>query len=167
MSNIDDILNSECKPIAVKTKFHYPAGQEGMRIDIGEYIVEVCKLGGGIQFKKKDSGNYLTLYGFYVDWDDEKDGGKITIKTKDRWGSEICFTHFEPTDIKYFFELFGNMFGITHAIKSAEKIVGYKCLLCGRDKFVRKTPHKCKGGFRKHNFEWQAIYNVFSIIKHI
>lgn len=23
------------------------------------------------------------------------------------------------------------------------------CLLCGRDKFTRKSPHKCIGGFRK------------------
>lgn len=36
--------------------------------------------------------------------------------------------------------------------------VRYKCLLCGRDKFTRKTSHYCVGGYRKHNIEWQPIY---------
>tara|TARA_R110002049_G_scaffold143504_2_gene305632 strand:+ start:572 stop:736 length:165 start_codon:yes stop_codon:yes gene_type:complete len=28
------------------------------------------------------------------------------------------------------------------------------CLLCGRDKFIRKTPHKCLGGYRKRGLKW-------------
>ena len=28
------------------------------------------------------------------------------------------------------------------------------CLLCGRDKFIRKTPHNCIGGFRKKRIKW-------------
>lgn len=33
----------------------------------------------------------------------------------------------------------------------------YKCLLCGRDKFTEKTPHKCVGGFRKRKIKWEEI----------
>lgn len=35
--------------------------------------------------------------------------------------------------------------------------VKYKCLLCGRDKFTRKSPHNCKGGFRKKNIIWEDV----------
>jgi len=28
------------------------------------------------------------------------------------------------------------------------------CLLCGRDKFIRKTPHNCVGGRRKRGLKW-------------
>lgn len=33
----------------------------------------------------------------------------------------------------------------------------YKCLLCGRDKFTRKSPHVCVGGFRKRKIKWEEI----------
>ena len=33
----------------------------------------------------------------------------------------------------------------------------YKCLLCGRDKFTKKQPHKCNTGFRKHGIIWVEI----------
>ena len=33
----------------------------------------------------------------------------------------------------------------------------YRCLLCGRNKFTQKSPHKCKGGFRKRGIKW-AIF---------
>lgn len=36
----------------------------------------------------------------------------------------------------------------------------YRCLLCGRDKFTRKSPHKCIDGFRKHNLVFQKIKKV-------
>ena len=35
----------------------------------------------------------------------------------------------------------------------------YKCLLCGRDKFTRKSPHNCNHGFRKRNIKWQPIFD--------
>ena len=31
------------------------------------------------------------------------------------------------------------------------------CLLCGRDKFTRRSPHYCIGGYRKHHIKWQEI----------
>lgn len=33
----------------------------------------------------------------------------------------------------------------------------YKCLLCGRDKFTAKQPHKCRGGFRKRKIQWAEV----------
>ncbi len=43
--------------------------------------------------------------------------------------------------------------------RTSQKPTRYKCLLCGRDKFTRKTPHNCVGGYRKHKIEWQPIYD--------
>ena len=37
------------------------------------------------------------------------------------------------------------------------KAVRYKCLLCGRDTFTRKSPHNCVGGFRKRKIQWQEV----------
>lgn len=37
------------------------------------------------------------------------------------------------------------------------KVTRYKCLLCGRNKFTRKSPHHCVGGFRKRNIKWEII----------
>ena len=33
--------------------------------------------------------------------------------------------------------------------------VTYTCLLCGRNRFTRKTPHYCAGGYRKHHIKWE------------
>jgi len=33
----------------------------------------------------------------------------------------------------------------------------YKCLLCGRDKFTAKQPHKCRDGFRKRKIQWAEV----------
>lgn len=35
----------------------------------------------------------------------------------------------------------------------------YRCTLCGRDKFKRKTPHRCNGQYRKHHIIWEEISN--------
>ena len=35
----------------------------------------------------------------------------------------------------------------------------YKCLLCGRKKFIRKEAHYCVGGYRKHKIKWKRINN--------
>lgn len=32
----------------------------------------------------------------------------------------------------------------------------WKCMLCGRDKFTHKSPHKCVGGYRKRKIVWQG-----------
>lgn len=33
----------------------------------------------------------------------------------------------------------------------------WKCMLCGRDKFTHKSPHKCVGGYRKRKIIWQEV----------
>ena len=37
----------------------------------------------------------------------------------------------------------------------------YRCLLCGRDKFTRKSPHQCVGGFRKRRIRWAIVTDDF------
>ena len=41
----------------------------------------------------------------------------------------------------------------------SKKPTRYRCLLCGRDKFTRKSPHNCNHGFRKRNIKWQPIFD--------
>ena len=35
-----------------------------------------------------------------------------------------------------------------------ENLTRYKCLLCGRNKFTKRSPHVCIGGFRKRGLIW-------------
>ena len=35
--------------------------------------------------------------------------------------------------------------------------VRWRCLLCGRDKFTRKSPHNCNTGFRKRHIRWEKV----------
>lgn len=41
--------------------------------------------------------------------------------------------------------------------KKAKATGNWKCLLCGRNTFTRRTAHNCVGGYRKHNIKWEAI----------
>lgn len=41
--------------------------------------------------------------------------------------------------------------------------IRYKCLLCGRDKFIKPTPHNCIGGFRKRGLKWERINEIMDI----
>lgn len=43
--------------------------------------------------------------------------------------------------------------------------VTYTCLLCGRNKFTRKTPHWCNKNYRKHGIEWKLNNEEMSKIK--
>jgi hypothetical protein len=36
--------------------------------------------------------------------------------------------------------------------------ITYTCTLCGRDKFIKKQRHQCKGGFRKRGLTWEVNY---------
>jgi hypothetical protein len=36
--------------------------------------------------------------------------------------------------------------------------VTYTCLLCGRNKFTKKTPHNCSKNYRKRNIQWETKY---------
>ena len=42
-------------------------------------------------------------------------------------------------------------------IASVGRCGRWKCLLCGRDKFTHKSPHKCVGGYRKRKIIWEEI----------
>ncbi len=44
--------------------------------------------------------------------DKEENGGKIEIKYKDSWGSEMIFIHYKPSDLQYVFDFIGKGFGI-------------------------------------------------------
>ena len=33
----------------------------------------------------------------------------------------------------------------------------WRCMLCGRDRFTQKGPHKCVGGFRKRRIRWERV----------
>ncbi len=37
--------------------------------------------------------------------------------------------------------------------------VTHRCLLCGRDKFTRRTPHICGRQRRKRGLKWEIIYS--------
>ena len=42
-------------------------------------------------------------------------------------------------------------------LPEVKKAKRYKCLLCGRDKFIRRTPHNCVSGYRKRHIKWEEI----------
>jgi hypothetical protein len=33
----------------------------------------------------------------------------------------------------------------------------WRCNLCGRDKFTRKSPHRCNSDFRKRGIDWEIF----------
>ena len=33
----------------------------------------------------------------------------------------------------------------------------FECVLCGKNKFTRKSAHYCVGGYRKHKIKWKEI----------
>ena len=59
-------------------------------------------------------------------------------------------------------KVFGNSGNFRRVNNSSEmtneepKII-FMCMLCGRNKFTRPTPHKCIGGFRKRKLIWQQV----------
>jgi len=59
---------------------------------------------------------------------------------------------------------YGYIFGFQEADKTEIlKIVRWKCLLCGRDRFIRREPHKCNNTYRKHGIKWQPIYESVKV----
>ncbi len=42
-------------------------------------------------------------------------------------------------------------------VKIKDQPKRFKCKLCGRDKFTKKSPHNCVGGFRKRHIEWEEL----------
>jgi hypothetical protein len=98
-------------------------GREGMLIDCDDYEVEIFKnydkevYSNTIKFTHKESKNTMPLnYAFIIDWDKSEDGGKLSIKYRDRWGSEMVFIHYEPSDLKGMFDFIGRGYGIFEKI---------------------------------------------------
>lgn len=103
------------------TKFTSPSGHEGMTINCGKYEVEIFKnvnkeeYLNSIKFTEKITGksNSTIIHNvFVIDWDDENDGGKLSLKYKDRWGSEMSFIHYEPSDIVGMFDFIGKGYNV-------------------------------------------------------
>lgn len=64
--------------------------------------------------------------------------------------SYLCLDQFEQAPI----------FSKAHVSSSGSVQKRYKCLLCGRDKFTRKSPHKCAGtggNVRKRGLKWEEV----------
>lgn len=91
-----------------KNMFLTSTGAQGLCIDCGTYNVELFKskdYSSIIRFINKNTGNSIfTNSMFNIDWDEENDGGKLEIKFKDRWGSEMIFIHYAPSDLKGMFD---------------------------------------------------------------
>lgn len=107
-----------------KKEFTTANGSEGMTIDCDDYEVEIFKTkdkdyyGSSIKFTDKKSGDSQFISAaFQIDWDKEQDGGKLEIKYRDRWGSEMIFVHYDPSDLKGMFDFIRrgyNVFGNFH-----------------------------------------------------
>lgn len=102
-----------------KKEFKTHGGSEGMIIDCNTYEVEIFKsmekdyYGQVIKYTDKKSKNSLIIgSNFNIDWDKEEDGGRLEIKFRDRWGCEMIFIHFNPTDLKGMFDFIGKGYNI-------------------------------------------------------
>ncbi len=96
-----------------------PSGHEAMIIDCDEYEVTLNKtidkekFSDKILFYHKSSNNVYPLnIAIIVDWDKPEDGGKLTIHYRDRNGSEMIFTHYDPSDIKGMFDFIAKGYDI-------------------------------------------------------
>jgi hypothetical protein len=94
-------------------------GVEAMEIDCVNYIVEIQKsinsdwYGESIKYTEKKSGTSICIFSsFNINWDEEKDGGKLEIKYRDRWGSEMIFIHYPPSDLKGIFDFIGRGYDV-------------------------------------------------------
>ena len=115
-----------------RKEFTTANGSDGMIIDCDDYTVEIFKSVdqklylNTITFTSKIRPMFNTIplpYCFKIDWDKQIEGGKLTIKFRDQWGSELVFTHYEPSDIKGMFDFIGkgyNVFDKLHAISGCD-----------------------------------------------
>ena len=103
----------------MKTEFTTSRGRNGMIIDCGDYEVEIFKsidkdyYDSSIKFtNKKSKESKIIFAAFVIDWDEEKDGGKLELRYRDRWGSEMNFIHYFPSDLKGMFDFIGRGYNI-------------------------------------------------------
>lgn len=89
----------------------------GMIIDFDDYQVEIYKSINNspncIKYINKLTNSCTnTPYCFHIDWDSESDGGKLTLKHRDKWGSEMIFIHHAPSDLKGMFDFIGKGYNV-------------------------------------------------------
>lgn len=103
----------------MKNEFTTSNGCQVMIIDCGKYEVELFKsfdkdyYGNSIKFIEKKTKNIkFVTSAFNVNWVNEKDGGMLELKYRDRWGSEMIFIHYSPSDLKGMFDFIGKGYNI-------------------------------------------------------
>lgn len=103
----------------MKKEFTTSNGSKGMTIDCGNYEVEIIKsvhpdyYDATIKFTEKKTRNAkFVSAAFKIDWDEEKDGGRLELKYRDRWGSEMNFVHYSPSDLKGMFDFIGKGYNV-------------------------------------------------------
>lgn len=113
----------ELEKLNKKQRFITSNGSEGMIIDCDKYNVEIFKnkdmeyYMNSIRYIDKATGNNVSLHkALIIDWDEESDGGKLSIKYKDRWGCEMIFIHYAPVDIQGMFDFMGRGWQVFKAL---------------------------------------------------
>jgi len=107
----------------LKTEFRSRHGHEGMKVDCDAYTVEFYKTTTRYYqsqvisfFNKKTKITYPLVSWFRIEWDDEKDGGRLEIKHRDQWGSEMIFKHYDPSDLKGMFDFIAKGYNLYEKI---------------------------------------------------
>lgn len=103
--------------VKMKREFKTQSGHEGMTIDCVNYTVEIFKSIDNslncIKYIEKETNNTsTTTHSFLIDWDNELDGGRISLYYKDKWGSEMIFIHYLPSDLKGMFDFIGKGYNV-------------------------------------------------------
>lgn len=103
----------------MKKEFTTANGSQGMIIDCDEYEVEIFKsidkeyYGSHIKYINKKNRNVKVIAAaFVIDWDEGNLGGRLEIKYRDRWGSQMNFIHYFPSDLRGMFDFIGRGYNI-------------------------------------------------------
>lgn len=116
---------------ATITKSTHISGKEYIIINCGDYSVEMNKSDGdnydnSICFTSNtEIKNSIVVHGrFNISWDADSDGAGIRIKFSDRWGSEMIFTHYLPSDLSGMFDFIGRGYKVFDTLFTRMKIEG-------------------------------------------
>ncbi len=87
-------------------------------IDLKEYSVKMYPNSLTYVFgKEKHEISYAINTHFEITHEEPEVGGEIKIKFKDRWGSEMIFIHYAPSDMKGMFDFIGKGYNIFESYK--------------------------------------------------
>lgn len=99
-------------------------GLEFLKIHFSDFSVELAgnekeePYGRSIYFHAKENGNITKSWaspGFFVTWNMSSDKTQILnleIKHRDRWGSEMIFRYWAPSDLQGMFKFIAKGYGI-------------------------------------------------------